>query len=165
VKVGVAGLHAPIGRYQPRVPLRLASTNAMLRAMSESTNQRPPTQRATKNDVEIAKIRAADNRSIRRFRLFTQLTHGGTIAAWIVAAWVPLQAVRSIVGDVAGKETTFDATVNVSLAVSVALTISLALSVTLNIERKKKVKRLRERTDELEKMLGIRDLQRGGVSK
>jgi hypothetical protein len=171
VDVGSRGAHSNgnnhlIGGCIHRaVPFRAAAVDARLPAMSEPAGQRLPTQRATKNDVEIAKIQAAENRSIRRFRLFTQLSHGLIGAVWIAIAWVPLQAVRAIVGDVAGKETTFDATVNVSLAASVLLSISLTVSVAMNIERRSKVRRLRQRTDELEELLGLKELQRGGASK
>ena len=135
--------------------------------MAESKVRRPslPAQRATEYDVELARIKANDSASVRRYGIYTMLVQGGTLAAIVLASWVPLKAIDEILNVVAGKETTFNANISVTLAISLVTSIGWAVSVIKSHGRKRKIKRLRERTDELEHRLGLKDLERGGVGR
>ena len=118
-------------------------------------------------DVELARIHdaadqrhdAADQRRFtnashrERFKLLDTSLRGARICLWIVTAAVPLQVVERIARDIAGKQTSFIGTVSVSVAISVLVSIGWTASATQSYQRKKKVKRLRDRADRLEAQL------------
>jgi hypothetical protein len=133
--------------------------------MSAASGSSPAQQGATSSDVELAKIALEAETRRHRYQIWQRVVEGVRTASWIVAAWVPLQAVRGMAGDLAGKSTTLDANVNVAITVSVFLSVGWAVSVVKSHSRKKKILHLRKRTDELERLLEVRKVARGEVAQ
>lgn len=116
--------------------------------------------RLAKSQIEIERIRLKREERYHKFTLWTSSIQGVRVALWIVSAWVPLQVVRDMVGDVSGKQTNFTASVTFSFTLSILLSIGWGYSVAKSHLRKKKLLRARVRLQTLEARL----LERTGVS-
>jgi hypothetical protein len=79
-----------------------------------------------------------------------QAVGGLKVAAWILVSWVPLQLIERMARDIAGKSTNFSATVSITVTLTILVFIGWGISARKSHLRKKKLLRLRDRTDELE---------------
>ncbi len=114
--------------------------------------ERRPAERATKNDVELAKQEVELAKVQRSFEVRGRLAQGASMAMQIAAASIPIWATQALIEPLAGQKTVVEA--------NIALGGGLALSVTINIVqyakgrgRKSEMERERQRADDLERKL------------
>lgn len=87
------------------------------------------------------------------FSLLQRTLDGLRITLWIVAAWVPLNAIQPIARSFAGTDTRFEAGLTISMTLTVLMTVALSVTFAQSRLRKQKVQRLRKRQDELEALV------------
>jgi hypothetical protein len=94
-------------------------------------------------------------RSRQWFSLAELVIRGLRIGFWIYIALYPLQVVEHMTRDVAGKQTSFSGSLKVSVAVSALLSIGWSITGVQSHRRKGKIKKLRERSEALERQLAL----------
>lgn len=111
-----------------------------------------PARRAGKHDAEVARHRVEEAKVARSLQLGTYVARGVMVGLWLLAASVPLWALKGVVEPLSGKTTVVQA--NIVVSVTLALSVGLhGLQYAKAQSRKKRIKELRQRVKELEDKL------------
>lgn len=159
-------------RPRPRVTRSDLVVTAMLRAMPKDSERalqvrlEQETLRAGQEELraekahfkvasleaEVARLRDKDRQAARlaRFTLWRRVVDSVGWAVVIAATAIPLNAVEPLARHFAGANAQLEAGLRISIAFNAVIGVSFAITIAQNRLRKRKIKNLRRRQEELE---------------
>jgi hypothetical protein len=111
--------------------------------------------RADRAEAELDRVLAemASQNRYYRFQLWRRTVDAGRWVGIVAASWIPIRGLTPIVQALAGRDTRFDGTLQISVFCSVAISLCWAATARQSNVRKRKIEKQRTRLTALEEEL------------